>query len=203
MGTTLKYNSSGHTCGACGENIRLSQEILCLRVHRIYENDGVFLYDILDEEGDFTYAPYFLCTSCWEEDQVGLMDTMHGVHPERAHPHLRQCDVCQSSILSGELIGLLETGGLYMDERQPEGTERSVMFLPQGDPYYFCTYCLNMLNTEVREYWDEDVRNDGECPEGLEERCWRTGECQHVCKHERAWQWASENTTYPTTRSSG
>ncbi len=200
MGTPV----TGHSCGACGEALGFGQEIVCLRVHRIAENEqGCFLYDELDDEdGDFVYAPYFLCTNCWDEDGEALIDTQHGVVPDKAHPLLRQCDVCQSSILSGELIGLMESGSLVPDERQPETTTIAVTFQnSSNDVYYICTVCLNALNTEVREYWEEDVRNDGECAEGLEERCWRNGECEHVCKHERAWQWASENTTSPLTPS--
>jgi len=202
MGTTLKPSSSGHTCGACEEEIKLGQEIFCLRVHRIYENEeGVFLYDQLDCKGEYVYLPYFLCTDCWEEDQEDLANTIYGAVPDKAHPHLRQCDVCMSSVISGELVGLIEFGALHLDERQPDSGERSVLFLPRGEPYYLCTCCLNTLNVECREYWDEPVRNNGECELGVEERCWRTGECEHVCKHERAWQWASENITSPLTPS--
>lgn len=196
--------SSGHSCGACGNNIKLGEEIFFLHVHRLVSNEqGVFLSDELDDGGDYVYVPYFLCVNCWDEDCTALMDTVHGVHPDKTFPYLRQCDVCHSSILSGELIGLLESGALFLSEQQPLGFRCAVNFHSAGDPYYICTVCMNALNTEVREYWEEDVRNDGECPEGLEERCWRTGECQHVCKHERAWQWASENTTSVPTPSDG
>lgn len=192
-------SETGHHCGAgdCDGGIDFGDEIFLLRVHRIHQNEqGVFLYDEVDENGEYKYVPYFICEDCWLEDQQGLLDTIQGENPVAAKNHLCQCDACQSSILSGELVGLLEYGDLFQDPREPVGSEGpSVQFFPQGEAFYLCTRCLNVLNVEVREYWERDIRHGNECPNGLDERCWRSGECQHVCRHERAYQWASENTT--------
>ncbi len=193
-------SETGHECGAgdCAGGIDFGDEIFLLRVHRLHQNEqGVFLYDEVDEHGDYMYVPYFVCEECWLGDQEGLMNTIQGESAVKSDRHLRQCDACMSSINSGELVGLLEYGCIVEDPREPVGGDDQpvVNFAAQGEPMYLCTRCLYVLNVEVRAYWEKDIRHGNECPDGLDERCWRSGECQHVCKHERAWQWASENST--------
>ena len=186
--------SSGLTCDCCNDRINIGQEVCFVRVNRIMESNGsVLLYDQTDEAGDYSYPPLFLCNNCWDSECQSLMDTQNGVDVHKASPHLRQCDVCQSSILAGELIGLADSGELKPHIRQPVGVNQlALTFESYAAPFYICTACLNAFNVEVTEYWANDVNNGNECPDGLQERCWRTGDCQHVCKYEMAYQFVEE-----------
>jgi len=175
-------------CGACGEDFHACDEVLLLQVVRVHlvQNGGqyeVHFASVLDEQGEYLYYPYFLDIGCWEEQLQALKE--EEAEMVKASNAICHCKVCGSDILETELVGIINYVEWEVSDREPQG-KVEIEYTVGGAPDILCTQCLRTLNNSVLEYWDSfDISNCGECEEGTEERCWRSGECTQGCKKDR------------------
>jgi len=178
------------SCGACGEDFHACDEVLLLQVVRVHLIQGNGQYEVhfasvLDEQEEYVYYPYFLDVECWEEQFLELKEHTEEAEMVKANEPICHCKVCESDILEAELVGIINYVEWDVSDREPQ-SKIEVEYTVSGAPDILCTQCLRTLNNSVLEYWDTtDISNCGECEEGTEERCWRSGECTHGCKKDR------------------
>jgi len=171
-------------CPQCDKNIHLGEEVVVLRVIRPEGFDpatGVTFSDFLDEEeDDFLYTPFTFHRACWAEVFTDYEESIKDDKPVLAAGGVVECDGCTSDIMRGEVTGLVTPGTLVLSRRRPNG-EPALGLSAVTASLYICIACLVGINTSHLEMW-EGLSQDGECDNGLKERCWRTG-CQHKCKY--------------------
>lgn len=177
------------TCPSCGEEIVFTEEVVLLQVvqPRII-NGEVYLLEILGDEGDFVYAPYFFQFGCWENVQEELEEEIEDVPPIEDVLSQFSCRFCRSGIRELEQCGALSFGELHISKRSPNG-QRGEEMIEAGTPDLVCLYCLLLINEGILELWDADsggVTQGGECGDCLQARCFRLpdGTCPCTCHQE-------------------
>lgn len=172
-------NPTEHSCASCGEAISYTEEVFLLSVVQAQLINGrVEYYDLLDDEGDFAYTPYFFEFSCWESIEEDLRDRAKDVPPIMDELSLTECAACESDIRPWETMGLISFGELHSSQRTPAGP--TTVFADMGDKHHICIACLYVLN-DVGQFWVNSM-NQGypgyrTCEEGIHARCWRMSTC--------------------------
>jgi len=173
---------TGCYCGQCSNELEMVEEVFLLRVVQPYMVDGKLQHnDVLTHEGEFKYEPSFFCFDCCEEVLEELRE-MQEDSPPISDPHgILLCDICESDILQGELVGLAQFGEIHWSERAPNG-RYSPVFVDMNDEKHICISCLHFMEGERdKPLWPagvEPVPGFEACEDGLFTRCWRYGNCQ-------------------------
>jgi len=171
-------------CGECGEGIAFTEEIVLLQVVHANLHDGkVLLHPVLDDEGNFLYEPYFIQFPCWEDIQDVLLDDISDTPPVQDPLGPIKCQYCKSSIRPWERCGSVTFGELHISKRAPQQAHGEQL-VELGDPYIVCIGCLNLINNNITEFWDEGVHENAECDDCIHGRCWRMPACPCTCHHE-------------------
>jgi hypothetical protein len=169
---------TGVKCGQCGEALTLTEEIFELRVVQAELFRGALQhYDVLDDDGDFSYTPYFFEFMCWEQMEEGLRELAEDMPPIEEHGAILECDVCRSDILPLETLGLVRFGELHHSPKNPDGT--AILFESMGSDKHLCISCLHHVNRNGVPYWNwvEPIPDRTCCSLGIQQRCWRKNQC--------------------------
>jgi hypothetical protein len=155
-----------HSCGGCGEEFDPSDQVGLIQVvrpYRIFDQTSqqwvLHFEKILDEDGDFTHAPYFFHKKCWEETERSLLEYMEDLDPIKVDKNKHNvaciCSCCSSEVAEGEELGVIHDGQFELSAYQPNLSDvLDVAF--HSYPDYLCTTCLNELNVSLIELWDEE-----------------------------------------------
>lgn len=179
---------SGIYCVSCGDEIVLTDEIFLFHiVHVLPTAAGLQLLDVLEEDGGFRYVPVFWCFDCWEEAQEEVKDQQEDTPPIEADGSVAECDICGSDILVGEAFATAAFGELHCSERAP-AREYMPRFVHMKGDVHVCISCLHhMEENRDTPIWKDGVApvpGHSACLDGLFERCWRNGPCDHsTCTH--------------------
>lgn len=139
---------SGSYCVQCAEALHLAEEVFLLRLVHAYVVEGKLHHvDVLNEEGNFLYEPAFYCFDCCEEALEEVTTLYEDAPPVLDPAGIILCDLCQSDILPGELVGLAEFGELQWSERSPN-SRHSPVFVQMDDRRHICIGCLQHLEEE-------------------------------------------------------
>ncbi len=173
---------SGHQCSFCEQELYVGSSIVVLTIVGPPTTvQGVQTFEVLDDEGDYAYYPHHFHEDCWVE----LYNNCHSRTSDKkpvTHPgESVECDICQSSILGDEKFGKARLGELQISLRQPNG--KSSLSLKRTDSSNICLACIANINSTDVTMWEDAPDQDGECEEGLQERCWRMG-CKKQCRYD-------------------
>lgn len=167
-------------CAECDTTLHLVEEVYELKVvtYQIIE-DGLLCHDITTN-GAFEYPPYYFNFDCWESMQEELREQVEDDPAAKIEDQfgLIGCDICESDIREGEILGLARYGELRCSAKLPSGIQ-AIYFEPLDCDVHICVICLHNMNHEV-EYWPdgiEPIQGMDVCWEGLSKRCWRRESC--------------------------
>lgn len=168
-------------CAQCTNELEMVEEVFLLRIVQPYIIDGKLQHnDVLTQSGEYKYAPAFFCFDCLEEVLEELREVQEDAPPTADKQGILLCDICESDILPGELVGLTQFGELHWSERAPNG-QYSPTFVDMDDEKHICICCLHLMEGERAEpLWPDGIEPVPEftaCEEGLFARCWRYGNC--------------------------
>jgi hypothetical protein len=138
---------TGCQCVQCTDEIEMVAEVFLLRIVQPYFVDGQLQHiDVAGPDGGYAYDPAFYCFDCWEEVQEQLTEQMEDAPPLQHPAGLLLCDICQSDVLQGEIVGMVSFGEIHWSERAPNH-ERSPVFvdMDNGEPKHICIGCLYHL----------------------------------------------------------
>jgi hypothetical protein len=157
------------------------EEVFLLRIVQPFVDGGHVLHkDVLKHNGDFKYTPSFYCFDCWEEIIEEQREAQEDAPPIPDAAGIILCDICESDVLPGELVGLAQFGEIHWSDRAPNG-RHSPVFVDMGDDKHICLGCLHLMEGERTEpLWPngiEPIPDFEVCEEGLFARCWRYGNC--------------------------
>jgi hypothetical protein len=172
---------TGVLCAHCGAELMLAEEIFLLRVVQAEQTtNGVQHVDLLNDAGDYMYAPAFYCFDCGEEVLEDLRELQEDAPPVVDDAGVIECDACRSDVLLNETVAILQFGELHWSERAPNG-EPTTKFVDMQNDYHICIGCLkHMEDGRDEPLWDvplEPKPGLQVCLDGLYERCWRHGNC--------------------------
>lgn len=169
------------SCSSCGDKLGYGEESYLLQVVTIkadYGPMGGFLFSfepVVDHNEDYVFGPHFLEVSCWESEKEDVHLTNEGaeVHKLELPQHeVCQCAICQSSITSGELVGVAHLGEVTISDKSPDGEDALEYEIPDQMPDVVCASCLYTLNENVTEYWEEAVQQDALADAGALREQW-------------------------------
>lgn len=165
LGLQRALATTPHECGACGEEHAHSDSIAMLQIvvpytaHPPGAREWTVLFEELKEEdGDFTYPPYFFHTACWVEHQEELAEMLQESRDEyeSSPTALCSCSFCRAPIEEGEIMGTAHCGDFVLADQQPDGMDTLSVRL-DGDPQVLCLQCLFIFNSQVIEgLYEED-----------------------------------------------
>jgi len=179
---------SDHICSDCGEELHLTDEVYLVQAVYIgYDANGHLNNFILnDADGGYLYEPQFLHEMCWSALWEDFWSECGDLHVDQ-EPQLQvaECDGCSSGIRIHEVSAMVNLGELRRSKRSPDGNDTLYFDPCHGAPMFICIECLTRFNEEAFEMWD-DLTIAGVCRQGIQERCWRYGNCAHGCQLIRA-----------------
>lgn len=172
---------AGCLCVSCESELRIDEEVFLLRVVRAsFDGTKLEYFDLIDDEGHYAYEPAFFNFGCWEEEHEQVQDIQEDVPPVQHDAGVILCDICESDILQGETMGLLEIGEVRVAERSPNN-QRTAHFVPIGSAEHLCIACLKHLeDNRTDPIWQNEFEPAPDievCSEGILARCWRAGKC--------------------------
>lgn len=175
------FEPTGCFCAQCENELEMVEEVFLLRLVQSQVIQGALHHnDILAPDNNYKYAPAFFCFDCWEE----LVEEIRG-HQDDSPPVVDQagiilCDICESDVLPGELVGLAQFGEIHWSDRAPNGLH-SPVFVDMNDEKHICVGCLQLMQEERNDLiWPDElepVPGFDVCEDGLFARCWRHGNC--------------------------
>jgi hypothetical protein len=152
-------------CEYCQSNIRFSEEAVLITVKQSFINGSgvVTTIEVLTGEGEYEYAPTFLHGACWAEifeqmsdyvdwipdDAIEDRIARQDIHPSRI---VFRCDTCGDVIDSYERYAHAMVGTFIVERLDEAEFEPD----PMRDPMILCMHCMNVVDTNCLERWDED-----------------------------------------------
>jgi hypothetical protein len=172
---------TGCYCVQCTDEIDMVAEVFLLRIVQPFMVDGKLEHmDVAAPDGGYAYDPAFYCFDCWEAVQEELAEQLEDIPPLQHPAGLLLCDICQSDILQGEVVGVVSFGEIHWSERAPNHTRSPVFVdMDNGEPKHVCIGCLYHLE-ENRDHplWENGVEPvPGITPPTVDDlfgRTWRT-----------------------------
>ena len=174
---------TGEKCSFDGEAIHFGEETVHITLCQIQVTDGTYaIVPVVDEDGDYAYAPHFLEFTCWETLTGDLRKMLEDAPPVKHAEELLVCHYCASSVCAWETFATGYLGELHVSERQPHGHATPAFVKSSEEPFAMCLGCLLLTNDHTIELWEpEELNQMGECPECTHARCWRWGGCTCTC----------------------
>lgn len=166
-----------YSCSICGEAIELADDIYMISVYSVCINPKSVHYEpVLAEDGDYAYEPCYLCEDC----EKNMVEDLHGrvedIPPMEDQYAVIECSTCSSGIRKDESAGIVTLGQLQISGRSPSEIDSSATFqCMESNPRVICISCMNILNKDVAELWNDRITQNDECSEGTHLRCWRHG----------------------------
>lgn len=178
--TTRVLYKENHLCGNCSELLLAHKPLYLLYVGRPHVQNGhISFIPEMTQEGEYEHWPYYFHQKCWEEVIESLNELNEDVPPALVEGTIAAtCRGCSSHIIPGELCGVVYFGQLTLSDRAPSGEYALEMAITSSQ--YVCSVCMNDINLSILEgLWgtNEYIRQGNECPDGVQSRCWRYGEC--------------------------
>lgn len=172
---------TGCYCVQCTNELEMVEEVFLLRlVHSHLVQRELQHSDVLAADGNYKYMPAFFCFDCYEELVEEVRGQQEDSPPIPDPAGIILCDICESDVLPGELVGLAQFGEIHWSDRAPNGRHTPV-FVDMNDEKHICIGCLHLMEGERGEQiWPDDlepVPGFEVCEDGLFSRCWRHGNC--------------------------
>ena len=179
-----EVEGSGIYCTSCGDELEFTDEVFMFHiVHVLPTQRKLHVVDVLEADGGFRYIPVFWCFDCWEEAQEEVKDQQEDTPPIEADGSVAECDICGSDILVGEAFATAAFGELHLSDRAPS-REYAAHFVSMKSDTHICIGCLHHMeenrDTPIWKTGVEPIPGHPACLDGLFERCWRTGSCEHA-----------------------
>jgi hypothetical protein len=180
----IEYSNTDLRCRYCGEHLKYHDEAFILGdCICTVAPDGVIYPPTLNDDGTgFRNNPCFFCYECWEECEDDIKEAKKDEPPVADDYAVMECDICESGIRDGEVLGAALCGEVNLSQRSPSGEIAKAVFeISESTPTILCVGCLVTMHRDILEVWDGPITQGDECEEGTMLRCWRYG-CDPVCK---------------------
>lgn len=182
----VEWDQSPFVCaeGSCQEGIPFAEDMVMLMVCELKLTEQGLSYEPLSaDDGDYLYEPVHFCLACWENTEEELRELVRDVPIVEDVYSILDCPICGSGIRQGEVVGLATHGNIIVPRHCPNGESGASTFCSlDNDPTPICIGCLNQLNTDITDLWDDRVTQSTECSEGTYQRCWRYDPNSLQCK---------------------
>jgi hypothetical protein len=182
----IEWEATEIKCRYCGDSLRFTDEVYVLSDSTCVLTEEGVTYNPTEEDMEFRNAPCFFCFDCWEECEENIRLLKEDEPPVADDYAVLECDICESGIRDGEVLGTAVFGEVHLSKRVPHGERATTIFESMDpNPTVVCVGCLYTMHRDVVEVWDQALSQGGECDDGTVMRCWRYGCGPGTCKKMR------------------